>query len=72
MSGAALSIVLAGFVQAKGAVDGEANIAGVFVFLAVVLPPADRTQAERSRRLQRLVSAARAAITDFHQILHRK
>jgi hypothetical protein len=72
MGGSALSVVLAGFVQAEGAIDGEADFAGVFVFLAVVLPPADRAQAESARRLQRPISAAWTAITDFHQILHGK
>jgi hypothetical protein len=71
MGGAALGVVGTGFVQAEGAVDGEADIAGVFVFLAVVLPPADWAQAESARRLQRLIAAARTAIMDFHEVLHR-
>jgi hypothetical protein len=72
MGGTALCVVFAGFVQTEGAVDGEADLAGVIVFLAVVLPPAHRAQSQCARHLQRLISAARAAITDFHQILHRK
>jgi hypothetical protein len=71
MGGAALSVVFAGFVQAEGAVDGQADIAGVVVFLAVVLPPANRAQAHGARRLQRLIAAARTAITGFHEVLHR-
>jgi hypothetical protein len=34
--------VLAGFIEAEGAVHGQADIAGVGVFLAIVFPPADR------------------------------
>jgi hypothetical protein len=51
MCGAALGVVGTGFVQAESAVDGEADLAGVFVFLAVILPPANRAQAERASRL---------------------
>ena len=70
MGGAALSVVGAGFVQAEGAVDGEADIGGVFVLLAIVLPPADGAQRQRARRLQRLISATRAAKTGFQWALH--
>jgi hypothetical protein len=49
-----------------------ADVARVFVFLAVVLPPADRAEAHGPRRLQRPIPAARAAITDFGRVLHRK
>jgi hypothetical protein len=70
MGGAALSIVGTGFVQAERAVDGEPDIAGVLVFLAIVFPPAHRAQTQRARRLQRPKAAAWTAITDFHQTLH--
>ena len=66
MGRATLRVVLAGFVQAQGAVHGQAHFAGVSVLLAIVLPPADRAQRQCAGRLQRLVSAARAAITSFH------
>jgi hypothetical protein len=41
MGGAAAGVIKAAFAQAKGSVDGVAHIAGVSVFLPVVLPPAD-------------------------------
>ncbi len=72
MGGAALSVVLASFVEAKCTIYGVADVARVFVFLAVVLPPADRAEAHGPRRLQRPIPAARAAITDFGRVLHRK
>ena len=40
MGCAALRVVRARFVEAQLAVDGQAHIGGVSVFLAVVLPPA--------------------------------
>src|SRR5665213_3383166 len=64
MGRAALRIVRARFVEAQRAVDGQAHIGGVCVFLAVVLPPADRAKLHcfRSfRGFQGPVSAARAA-----------
>jgi hypothetical protein len=66
MSSAAMGIVHTGFVQAEGAVDGQADFAGVFVLLAVVLPPADRAQTQSTSRLQRLIAATRAAKANFH------
>jgi len=42
VGGAAVGKMLAGFIQAEGAVDSEADIAGIGVFLAIVFPPADR------------------------------
>ena len=71
MGGATLSVVGTGFAEAERPVDGEADFAGVLVFLAIVLPPADRTKPQGARRRQRLIAAARTAITDFRQILHR-
>ena len=41
MRRAAVHVVLPGFLQAEGAVDGQANIRGIFIFLAIVFPPAD-------------------------------
>lgn len=40
---AAVGKMHAGFIQAEGAVHGEADIAGVCVLLAIVFPPANRT-----------------------------
>ncbi len=70
--GAALRVMLAGFFQAECAVDSQANIGSVFVFLAVILPPANRAQPHRTRGLQGLVSAAWASKKGFHQIPHGK
>ena len=42
VGGAAVGKMLAGFIQAEGAVDSEADIASIGVFLAIVFPPADR------------------------------
>jgi hypothetical protein len=42
MGGAAVGEVVAGFVQAEGAVDREADFASVGIFLAVIFPPANR------------------------------
>src|SRR5208337_4614541 len=66
MGRAALGVVDAGLVQAQGSVDGEANIGGILVVLAIVLPPADRTQGQSPWRLQRLESAARATKKSVH------
>ena len=67
---AAMGVVLPGFVQAEGAVHGQADIGGVLVLLAIVLPPADRAQPQCAGRLQRLVPAARAAKTNLYQSPH--
>jgi len=70
MGGAAMGVLLPGFAQAEGAVHGQADFTGVRVLLAVVLPPADRAQGERPRRVQRLVPATRAAKTSLCQSSH--
>jgi hypothetical protein len=62
--------VLAGIIEAEGAVHGQADIAGIGVFLAIVFPPADRAQTHGVWRFERLVPAARAAKTSLHQGLH--
>jgi hypothetical protein len=67
---AAMCKVRARFVQAEGSVHGVANLRGVFIFLAIVFPPADRAQCERVRRFQRLVPAAGAAKSGLHQCFH--
>ena len=67
---AAMGVVLPGFAQAEGAVHGQADIGGVLVLLAIVLPPADRAQPQCAGRLQRLVPAARAAKTNLYQSPH--
>ena len=67
---AALGIMFTGFVEAEGAVHGQADFAGIFVFLAVVFPPADGAETQGIWRFQRLRSAARAAKLSLHQSLH--
>jgi hypothetical protein len=52
------------------AVDGEAHFRGVGVFLAVVLPPANRAQPQGAGRIQCLVAAARASIAHFDRVTH--
>ncbi len=44
-------VVLAGFIQAEGAVHGQPHLGGVAVLLAIVFPPADRAQSQGARRL---------------------
>ncbi len=66
MGRAASGVVGAGLVQAEGSVHRQPDIRGVLVLLAVVLPPANRAQAQRFGRLQRLISATWAAKTSLH------
>lgn len=66
MGRATLGKMCAGFGQAESAVHRQPDIRGVFVLLAVVFPPANRAQAKRFGRIQRLKSTARAAITSPH------
>ena len=63
MGCAALGVVPAGFIEAELAVDSETHIRGVGVFLAVVLPPANRAQDQGAGHFQCLVAAARASVT---------
>jgi hypothetical protein len=72
MGSAASGIVRPGFVEAESSVDGEADIGGIFIFLAVVFPPAHRAKCKRARRFQRLVTAAGTTKSEVHHSLHRK
>lgn len=63
---AALSVMHARLHEAQRAVDGEMNVAGVFVFLAVIFPPAHRAQQECARRFKSAESATRAAVIGVH------
>jgi hypothetical protein len=65
MGSAALSVVGARLFEAELAVDGEANFRGVIVFLAVVLPPADRAKLERFGRFESFISTAGATKAHF-------
>jgi hypothetical protein len=60
MGGSAPGVIGPRFLEAELAVDGEAHLRGVIVFLAVVLPPADGAKAEGCRGIERLVLAAGA------------
>ena len=68
MGRAAMRVVLAGFIQAEVAVHGQANLGGVVVLLAIVLPPANRAQPQRAGSLQRPVTAAWTAKTSPQSI----
>ena len=61
VGGAALGIVHSGLVEAQFAVYGVADLGGVRVLLAVIFPPADRTQGQSVWRLECPVAAARAS-----------
>jgi hypothetical protein len=61
MGGTAVGIVVTSLAEAQGAIDRVAHLTGVGVFLAVVLPPANRAQSHGCGRLQRLEAAAWAA-----------
>ena len=69
MRRAAMRVVLPGLAQAQLPVHGKAHLGGIAVLLAIVLPPADRTQAHDTRSVERLVSTAGASIArrdSFH------
>ena len=70
MGCAALGVVGAGLIEAQLAVDGEAHFRGIVVFLAVVLPPANRAKLQGVGRIECLVSAARATIAHFDRRTH--
>lgn len=64
VGGAALGVVHSGLGEAEFAVYGVSDFRSIGVFLAVVLPPADRTQGQDLGSLQCPVSAARASKTN--------
>lgn len=70
MGRAAMSVVLAGLIQAEGAVDGQADFGCVVVLLSVVLPPADRAQRQCASGLQRLIAATRTAKAKLQYFAH--
>jgi hypothetical protein len=70
MGGAELGVVGAGCLKAELAVDGEADLGCVVVFLTVVLPPADRAKAEGCRDIESLVSATGATEAHFNRRIH--
>jgi hypothetical protein len=66
MGRAALAEMHARLREAERAIDGEVNIAGVFVFLAVIFPPAHGAQGECAGRVESTESATRAAVIGVH------
>lgn len=73
VGGAASGIVCPGLDQAQLAIDREANLGRIHIFLPVILPPAHRAKRQRPRCFQRSATAARTAITslpDFRQGVH--
>jgi hypothetical protein len=68
MGCATLGKVLAGFLEAELAVDGETDFGGVIVFLAVVFPPADRAQLQGAGCFQGSVSAAGTTIASCSRL----
>ncbi len=70
MRRAKIRVIGARLVQAQLAVHRQAHFAGVRVFLAVILPPANRAQLQGPRRFQRLISTTGATITDFNRGAH--
>lgn len=65
MGGAALGVVHSCLREAEIAVYGVADVGGIGVILAIVLPPTDRAQTERAGRVQSPEAAARALITSL-------
>jgi len=72
MRGAVFCVVGPGFLEAELAVDGEADFSSVFVFLTVVLPPADWAQLEGCRSVESLVSTTRTTEAHFYRSVHTK
>ena len=70
MGGANFGKVVAGLIEAELSVDGEADFRGVWVFLAVVFPPADRAQLERAGSFESFISTAGAAIAHYDGCTH--
>jgi hypothetical protein len=67
MGRAAMREVLAGFIQTEGSVDGEADFGCVVVLLAIVLPPADGAQGQRTGGFQGLIAAAWTSIANLQK-----
>lgn len=64
--GAAGDVVQARFGEAEFAVDGEAHVGGVCIFLPVVFPPADRAEGHGIGGFEGAVATAGAAIRVLH------
>jgi hypothetical protein len=54
MGCAALRIVQAGIAQAQLAINGQANLGGIHIFLTVIFPPANRAESHNTWSLQGL------------------
>lgn len=70
MGRTASEVECARLVKAEVAVHRQADIGGVRILLPIVLPPADRAQGERARRIERPQSAAWAAKTSLQSFPH--
>lgn len=70
MRRAKLAVIRARLVQAQLAVHCQSNFRRILIFLPIIFPPADRAQLQGARRFERLISATRAAITDFDRSAH--
>jgi len=55
----------AGLIKAQLTVNGETHLGGVIVFLAVIFPPADRTELKGAGCIEGFISATRATIANF-------
>jgi len=70
VGGADLGIVVPSLVQAQLAVDGEADLGGVAILLAVVFPPANRAKLHRAGSFEGLVSTTGATEADCNCCAH--
>jgi hypothetical protein len=55
--------MVACFGQTQIAIDRQMHFRGIFVFLAIVFPPANRAKSQRGRSVQGFISTTRAAKT---------
>ncbi|HUN83692.1 MAG TPA: hypothetical protein VMU48_04900 [Terracidiphilus sp.] len=62
----ALRIVSAGFLETQGTIHGVVHLAGVRIFLSIILPPTDGTERHGRGRFQCPVTAARTAVTSLY------
>jgi hypothetical protein len=69
IGGAAQRKILTGLVQTQLAIHGKADFFSVFVFLAVIFPPANGAQRQGACRFQRLESATWTSKTSLQGYL---
>jgi hypothetical protein len=61
--------IVAGFSEAELAIDRSPHNVGITVILAIILPPADRTQAVGIRKIESFITTAEAA--HARKLLHK-